>query len=288
MLSRYLEILRDVYDAGETRAVFYRLVEDRFGLSRTDVCLGALNNLTEEQKTLLDTDLKRLAEGEPVQYVVGYEKFRNITLHVEPGVLIPRPETEELVDWIMKDVRNLRPHASRSEMNVTFPSILDIGCGSGAIAVSLALELKADVTAWDVSETALRVTRDNARARFASVNVVRQDALQPPVSDTALWDVIVSNPPYVCDSESAAMQPQVKDHEPHLALFVPDADPLLFYRAIATYAVHALKPSGSLYFEINERFGEETIALLRSLGFADITLRQDQFGKARMIRAILP
>lgn len=280
MLSRYLEILRDVYDAGEARAVFYRLVEDTFGLSRTDVCLGALDNLTEEQKSLLDADLKRLAHGEPVQYVVGYEYFHGMKFHVEEGVLIPRPETEELVDLIVSKSDCIK--GDRRGMRY----VLDIGCGSGAIAVSLAKLLSnVDVSAWDVSDTALRVTRRNAQSNGVGVDIYMQDALSAPSGDNDMWDIIVSNPPYVCTSEAKDMTVQVLEHEPHIALFVPDADPLLFYRSIAEYATHALRKGGMLFFEINELYGKETCSMLEGLGFWGVELLKDQFGKDRMICA---
>lgn len=286
-MNKYIDKIAKAYEAGEARAVFYRLMEDKYGLSRVELCLGAMNRLSEEQLSELDADVERLANGEPVQYVVGFEMFRGNRFDVRDGVLIPRVETEELVDWIVADIaRNGCPDTNNADKESTHSKqILDIGCGSGAISVSLAKEGN-DVTAWDVSDVALEVTSLNALHNKVTVNAVRQDALNAP-DDTSKWDIIVSNPPYVCNREAEDMERNVLDYEPHLALFVPDDDPLLFYRAIAEYARKALRQGGALYYEINEHYGHETVEMLRSLGFTDIVLRKDQFGRDRMVRALL-
>lgn len=262
------------YAQSEARAIVLLVLESAFGISHVDACLGALDRLSDADSERLAGIMRRIAQGEPVQYVLGFAEFMGREFQVEKGVLIPRPETAELVEWIKAD-------CASSDLRV-----LDIGCGSGCISVSLALELnRADVTAWDISETALHITAANAKRLGVSVNVVRQDALNAPDDGAERWDVIVSNPPYICNREAEEMESHVLDYEPHEALFVPDDDALLFYRAIARYARRALRPNGSLYFEINRAYAAETTAMLRTEGFADVELRHDQFGNPRMIRA---
>lgn len=280
-MQEYVNRLLCCYDAREARAVIYRLLEDKYGLSRTSVCCGAIDTLSDEQKVSLIADIERLKNGEPVQYVTGMEIFHGLRFAVCEGVLIPRPETEEIVDWIMENI----------PQNLT-PQVLDIGCGSGAISVSIASELKKltediCVTAWDISDAALRMTKQNAEGNDVQVNVVKQDALKTPNDDVGKYDIIVSNPPYVCQSEATTMTRQVLDHEPSLALFVPDNDPLLFYRAIAIYGVKALKKGGMLFFEINERYGNVTADMLSSLGYEHIIIRKDFYGKQRFVKATL-
>jgi release factor glutamine methyltransferase len=215
-----------------------------------------------------------------VQYVLGEAEFCGRLFHVAPGVLIPRPETQELCQWMIATLRSYP----------TPLSILDIGTGSGCIACTLAAEIpEADVTAWDISETALAIARENAKRTNVHVMFRQVDALQlpaNPVPPATHYDLIVSNPPYICERERTAMAPNVLDHEPPLALFVPDDDPLLFYRAIADYARKSLKPGGSLFFEINPLYTQELQALLRAMSYQTIETRNDQFGKPRMIRAI--
>lgn len=267
------------YSPSEAKAIVLLLLEDVFHISRVDACLGALDRMDSADVQRLDEMMLRLQNGEPVQYVIGNAWFMDRQFHVEPGVLIPRPETEELVEWVRSDFE----HHTQEKLNV-----LDVGCGSGCISVSIALEIShAEVTAWDLSATALKVTTLNAERHNANVTALKQDALNAPSNDVGMWDVIVSNPPYICNCEAAEMESHVLDHEPHEALFVPDADPLLFYRAIAGYAHHALKRGGALYFEINRAYGNETCAMLQQLGFASVELRKDQYGNARMIKACL-
>lgn len=276
-MQRFIKDISKYYDEREARAVFYRLMEDKYGLSRVDLCLGGITRLTLEQQEELTADVKRLAEGEPVQYVVGFEYFHGLRFSVQEGVLIPRPETAELVDMIISDAQN----ATSSPLHV-----LDIGSGSGAIGISIASELgaKAKVSQWDISDIALETTRRNAAAYNVSVCITKQDALNPPFEDCEKWDIIVSNPPYICNAEASEMNRNVLDYEPELALFVPDDDPLLFYRAIAEYAKRALKPGGGLYFEINEHYADDTKTMLSSLGFERIEAIKDQFGKYRFTR----
>ena len=272
--------ISSVYDAVEARSIVKILLEDSYGLQFTDICLGALDSLSEAETRRLESDMMRLEQGEPVQYVVGSALFCGRRFNVEPGVLIPRPETEELVAWIKEDAPGIRGSRNGTKY------ILDIGCGSGCIGTTLALEIeKADVSAWDVSDTALRLTRSNARKLGTNVDIYMQDALSAPGGDVELWDVIVSNPPYICAKEAGKMERNVLDYEPHEALFVPDNDPLMFYRSIAEYAIHALRRGGILYFEINSAYGKDTVDLLKQTGFTDVILRKDAFGNDRMVRA---
>lgn len=265
--------LATIYDSGEAKAIVRYVLDVRFGMSATDVYCGKVTQLTADESRELREIMRRLMKSEPVQYVLGRADFCGRTFRVSPGVLIPRPETEELCRWVSS----------------SFPShsILDIGTGSGCIAITLALDMpQAEVTAWDVSEKALHIARHNAGMLGAAVNFCRRDALDPP-ADAALWDIIVSNPPYICDRERAAMERNVLDYEPHEALFVPDDDPLRFYRAIADYARKALKPGGELFFEINPLFAADLVAMLRNSGFAAAETRCDSFGKQRFVRVAL-
>lgn len=265
-----------VYDAGEAKAIVRMVLDERFGLSATDVYCGKVTQLSSDEQEELEKIMLRLEQAEPVQYVLGWANFCNRQFSVAPGVLIPRPETEELCSWITEDVGNRQQ-----------PAILDIGTGSGCIAISLALDIKGSaVSAWDISTDALRIAKENAARLCAGINIMKQDALTPP-KDADRWDVIVSNPPYICEKEKAEMERNVLDNEPAIALFVPDNDPLLFYRAIALYGTKALKPKGMLFFEINAAYAAETCNMLRQLGYVDVEARNDLFGKARMVRACM-
>ncbi len=273
--------LQPHYDEREARAVVRLLLEDGFQMSRADQLTGGLDTLTAEQQAQLDAMMQRLKKGEPVQYVLGHASFWDRQFKVAPGVLIPRPETEELVQLICHD----HNHPYCGLCPPTPLQVLDVGTGSGCIAVTLALDLwNSALTAWDISPVALFIARENAQAMGANVDFQLQDALHAP-HDRQKWDIIVSNPPYIADEERQEMEPRVLDHEPELALFVPDADPLRFYRAIAQYGILALKPGGMLYFEINQRFGQETKAMLEAMDYRDVLVRKDMQGKDRMVVA---
>ena len=270
--------LTAVYDQREAQSVARMVLEMRFGLTLADVLCGQMPDECD-----LRPIQQRLLAGEPVQYVIGEAEFGGRRFRVAPGVLIPRPETYELCLWVSNRGERREERGEKGER------ILDIGTGSGCIACTLAAELpEAEVTAWDISEEALAIARENARRTHVHVLFEQADILDPRLiaaSPQNRYQVIVSNPPYICQKEQATMERHVLDHEPHLALFVPDDDPLLFYRAIARYASLSLTPGGSLYFEINPLYATELSALLSAMSYHDIALKNDQFGKPRMIKA---
>lgn len=271
------------YEDGEARAIARILIEELFGLSYTDIVCGATDQLSADDTLRLDTAVRRIEQGEPLQHVLGYADFCGNHFGVNASVLIPRPETEWLVDEgerLMNSASNAAPSASKR--------ILDIGTGSGCIAISLKLRLgEAYVEAWDISEEALRTAESNAKALKAEVAFCKRDALRAEES-VAPWDLIVSNPPYICDSERANMDDNVLLHEPHTALFVPDDDPLRFYRAIARYALRSLSNGGSLLFECNTRYAEATGEMMREMGFEDVTVNDDCFGLPRFVKGSSP
>ena len=266
--------LEPLYGNGEARAVTDYVLDVCFGLSKADILCGAVEEMTAEKAAELNKIFGRLMEGEPVQYVLGRAEFCGRWFDVRPGVLIPRPETEELCAWITADSK-----ASGS------PKVLDIGTGSGCIAITLQLDMpESNVTAWDISADALDVARENAQQLGANVNFVKQDALN--AKPEGEWDVIVSNPPYICEKEKKDMAVNVLEHEPHTALFVPDADPLLFYRAITRLAVQTLNKGGRLYFEINPIYADDTCRMMQAEGMTAVELRSDMYGKQRMAKGI--
>ena len=277
------------YDDGEARAIARILIEELFGLSYADIVCGATEQLSADDTLRLDTAVRRIEQGEPLQHVLGYADFCGNRFSVNGSVLIPRPETEWLVDEGAKlmngciasdETQHKAPHSPKR--------ILDIGTGSGCIAISLKLRLSnAYVEAWDISEEALRTAQDNADALKAEVVFRKRDALRAD-NTAAPWDLIVSNPPYICDSERSAMDDNVLLHEPHTALFVPDDDPLRFYRAIARYALLTLNTGGSLLFECNTRYAEATGTMLRDMGFEEVTVSDDCFGLPRFVRGSSP
>lgn len=269
------------YDKEEARSIVRLLLECRFNLSFTDICAGALERMGTKEQALLESLMLRLEQGEPIQYVIGFANFCNRDFAVEPDVLIPRPETEELCYWIVQDAKNATPTSQGK-------TILDIGTGSGCIAITLALDIpKTKVTAWDISKEALVIAQRNAdKLCCANVTFQERDVLSQNEVDNSLYDIIVSNPPYICKKEAEDMEANVLEHEPHTALFVPDNDPLLFYRHIAEYAAKTLKPHGKLYFEINPLYAGQIKKMLAEQGFIDIILKEDQFNKQRMIKAL--
>ena len=293
--QQFWQSLTPLYDAGEAQAIVRTVLDVEYGMTLTDIICGKVNELSSDEERNLEEIITRLQNGEPVQYVLGEADFAGRTFHVEPGVLIPRPETAELCQWIEEEVSSLDADDPKQ--------ILDICTGSGCIAITLGLTLpNSEVTGWDISEDALRIAQGNVEILKArNVRIEYQDALMLPkaaeaaeaaeISEAAesslskSWNIIVSNPPYICEKEKADMEKNVLEHEPSLALFVPDEDPLKFYRAIAEYASSALKSGGALYFEINPIYEKETREMLLKLDFKDIETKEDAFGKKRMMRA---
>ena len=274
LLREFKRRVSSCYDRREADAIAILVMEEVLHYSRVDLLLRGDVKQDEVMVNRIFTIAQRLCQGEPIQYILGHTSFHGHSFKLTPATLIPRPETEMLVDMIVDDADH------RSDLHV-----LDIGTGSGCIAISLALALKwADVSALDISQEALAVARENATALGAQVNFWHTDILTA-VPEREQYHIVVSNPPYVCQSESADMERHVLLHEPASALFVPDTDPLRFYRAIATYAQTALKSAGSLYFEINRRFGTEICQLLAARGFDATQVINDQFGNPRYVKA---
>src|SRR5574344_161521 len=265
-----------VYGNNEAKAITRMVLEECFGFTLTDIVSGGVERLPKSEAKHLKDIFKRLKKAEPVQYVLGKAWFYNRKFIVRPGVLIPRPETETLCDAIINN----------SDIKDKDAKLLDIGTGSGCIAITLALEMpKARVSAWDISDDALNIAKENAKSLEASIEFEKQDALIAYLSKGIIqeWDVIVSNPPYICDKERDSMDANVLYYEPSMALFVPNDDPLKFYMAIAKYALLALKPNGNLYFEINPIYAEDIIEMLSRKGFYDVKIIKDQFDKKRFI-----
>lgn len=273
------------YDDGEARAIARILIEELFGLSYADIVCGATEQLSADDTLRLDTAVRRIEQGEPLQHVLGYADFCGNRFSVNGSVLIPRPETEWLVDEGAKLMDGcIASDETQHKAPYSPKRILDIGTGSGCIAISLKLRLgDAYVEAWDISEEALRTAQDNADALKVEVVFIKRDALRAD-NTAAPWDLIVSNPPYICDSERSAMDDNVLLHEPHTALFVPDDDPLRFYRAIARYALLTLNIGGSLLFECNTRYAEATGKMLSDMGFEEVTVSDDCFNLPRFVR----
>ena len=277
--QEFWQSLTPLYDAGEAQAIVRTVLDVEYGMTLTDIICGKVNELSSDEERNLEEIITRLQNGEPVQYVLGKADFAGRTFHVEPGVLIPRPETAELCQWIEEEVSSLEADDPKQ--------ILDICTGSGCIAITLGLNIpNSEVTGWDISEDALRIAQGNVEMlKAGNVRIEYQDALMLPKAAEAA-DIIVSNPPYICEKEKADMEKNVLEHEPSIALFVPDEDPLKFYRAIAEYASSALKSEGALYFEINPIYEKETREMLEGLGFKDIETKEDAFGKKRMMKAM--
>ncbi|WP_300727296.1 peptide chain release factor N(5)-glutamine methyltransferase [uncultured Bacteroides sp.] len=267
--------LAGLYPDEEIAAVAKCILTDVFHLSTLDLYTGKDMNFSRNDLDKLEDILLRLKRYEPLQYILGYAIFGGLTFSVTPDVLIPRPETEELIGWIVAD------HEKNSGL-----CVLDIGTGSGCIPITLARRLKgAEVASWDVSEKALEVARGNAVSNGVKVDFRRVDVLQKEHPDVRV-DVLVSNPPYIAEKERKEMERNVLDWEPGLALFVPDEDPLLFYRRIGELGMEILKLGGCLYYEINRAYGPETVHLLEQLGYSRVELRKDLSGNDRMVKAV--
>ena len=271
--------LTPLYETSEAKAIIRWVLDVRFGLSMAEILCGKVDELSANNQKELETILQRLEKGEPVQYIIGVADFCGRQFHVAPGVLIPRPETEELCRWITQGDAS------------SVLSVLDIGTGSGCIAITLAMEMpEAKVTAWDISDEALGIAQENAQVLGAEIIFEHQDILNIPPDSCLLtpdscYDLIVSNPPYIQPKESDGMAKNVLDYEPHQALFTPDDQPIIFYQRIADFAWQNLSPGGALYFELNPLTAHEVSDYLHQLGFSEIEIRQDQFGKQRFLKA---
>lgn len=272
-ISHIRAALRRCYPAGEAANLSRIVCCEMLGQRTVDYYLGKDMILSSNEEKELESILRRLCNFEPLQYVQGTARFLGRDFRVAPGVLIPRPETEELVEGMLKEL----PAACR---------ILDIGTGSGCIAVTLSKELpEAQVTAWDVSEVALALASENNRLLQGSVRFEQRDVLTCRPSADDRFDVLVSNPPYVTEAERREMERNVLDWEPSLALFVPDADPLRFYRRIGELGREMLTAGGKLYFEINRAFGDATAAMLRGQGYVNVLIQKDISGNDRFVIA---
>ena len=272
--SLFQKELSSLYDAMEIESFFFLILEQFRNLKRIDLALQPDLEFTEAEISQWNLVLEQLKIEIPIQYILGKTHFYGLEFQVNPKVLIPRPETEELVDWIIK---------TNSNGNLSPIKIIDIGTGSGCIAISLAKNLpNASVFALDVSKKALEIAQINALQNETKITFIENNILETTNFEQQ-FDVIVSNPPYVRNLEKAEIKKNVFENEPHLALFVADDNALLFYRKIAQIAMKNLQPSGQLFFEINQYLGKETLDLLADLGFQNIELRQDIYGNDRMI-----
>ena len=268
--------LAKIYEKEEQNAIIRDICCDLLGISTTTYFIKEEVELTAEQKEQLDNIISRLQQGEPLQYIEGKAPFCGMDFVVRPGVLIPRPETAELVDWIVSD------HSTQS------PQILDLGTGSGCIAISLSKRMpQAVVKACDISHEALAIARENNQKNNVLIEFFHHDMLDLTTALPHPYNILVSNPPYIKQSEANEMELHVTEWEPHTALFVPDDDALRFYRAIAEIGqTSALTPGGNIYVEINQALGKETVELFESYGYKEVTLRKDIYGNDRMVKAI--
>ena len=265
--------LQDIYPPEEVKALSMLICCDMLGVDALDIYMGKDIILSACKQRDLENIIFRLQKNEPIQYIRGYAEFCGRNFRVAPGVLIPRPETAELVGLIVKE----NPDARR---------LLDIGTGSGCIAISLDKNLPdAKVDAWDISEEALAIARKNNEELDAQVTFRRQDVFSADGIQGASYDIIVSNPPYVTETEKTEMEANVLDWEPELALFVPDEDPLRFYRRIAELGRELLRPGGKLYFEINQAYGQDMIRMIEMNQYRDVRVIKDIFGKDRILTA---
>ena len=274
---QHIAVLEQEFSHRESEQLVRILLEDLFGLDATAIAMHPERVFTEEMSQKMTQAVAQLLLHRPIQYVIGEVSFNDLRLHVDESVLIPRPETEEMLHRIIA-----------MEHRIPIRRIWDIGTGSGCIAISMAKAFpEAEVYAFDVSSSALSVACDNAQRNGVTVHCVEDDILHP--SSTVLEDavdLIVSNPPYVCDSERADMERHVLDYEPSNALFVPDDDPLLFYRQILLLAQRSLTPGGEIWFEINEAKGEEMLALCRSHGYDHVQVLEDYTGRKRFVAVL--
>ena len=272
--KQFVDSLESLYGIEEAESFFYLILENKHQMKRIDLALNSNFDFSEEDILIWEKIKSRLLKEEPIQYILGSTHFMDLSFKVTPDVLIPRPETEELVEWIINESKNR-----------TSLKILDIGTGSGCIAISLAHHLpNAEVFAIDVSAKALQMAKQNALLNHVEVHFLEIDILKAE-NLPQQFDIIVSNPPYVRNLEKEEIKKNVLEHEPHLALFVDDFNALIFYKKIAELAIKNLNNNGQLFFEINQYLGREMVQLLEDLQFSNIELRKDIYGNARMTRA---
>ena len=267
--------LQGFFPEEELREVAYWIVEESTGMTRTEILFGCKDTKKNVNEQEIAHILQKLRANEPIQYIFGHTEWMGLDLSLTPATLIPRPETAELVEWILQLADKTQPL-----------KVLDIGTGSGCIALALKKHAPIwSVTGLDISPEALEVARQNAISNHLEVNWLQADILSPIAHNKLpIANIIVSNPPYICDSEKQDMQARVLDYEPHSALFVPDNDPLLFYRQIAQlFSQKGEAEKGLLFFEINEAYGNEVCAMLRAMGYTDVQLKNDMYGKPRMV-----
>jgi len=269
ILSYFREELSAVADEREITSWYYISMEYLLVYNRSDCIINSNQVLNKSQLSKIKQIVAELKTHKPIQYILGKTEFYGLKIKVNEHTLIPRPETEQLVDWILKE---------------NFVAALDIGTGSGCIPIALAKHTDAKVLAIDVSEDALLIAEENAKNNEVEIDFIHQDILQTNYLQKV--DLIVSNPPYVLESEKEKIQENVLDYEPELALFVEDKNPLIFYKKIASLAINFLNENGKLFFEINAKFGKETIEMLADIGFVNIELKKDMNDKDRMIKAI--
>jgi len=282
VFENYKRMLKDTYDTNEIEAITLLVVNEICNLSKAKIKAFPETEIPVEQSEKLNHILEELKTGKPVQYILGKTEFYGLPFYVNPSVLIPRPETEELVEWVLESVGTRQSAAG---------NILDIGTGSGCIAVSLKKNLPGfNVSAIDISEQALQTAASNAVLNNVDIEFINDDILNPKSQISNLKSqisIIISNPPYVTLHDKTQMHANVTDFEPHTALFVPENDPLLFYKAIVDFTTIHLTENDFLFFEINENYGQDTVELLRVKGFKNIELRKDMSGRDRMIKANL-
>lgn len=275
LVRQIREALHGSYTDAEALSLAKMLLVEVFGFSTLELYGGKDRGFFEKEQEVLSDIVCRLQNHEPIQYIIGRETFMGLVFEVNENVLIPRPETQELVNWVLED--------RRADEGC---KILDIGTGSGCIPISLAHFMRgAELEAWDISDGALDVARRNASQNEVKVLFRKQNVLEV-VPSSSCYDVIVSNPPYITEKEKVDMEANVLDWEPSIALFVPDTDPLLFYRKIAELGLEMLVAGGALYFEINRAYGEMMKTMLEDMGYNNVELRKDMFGNDRMIKAI--
>jgi release factor glutamine methyltransferase len=277
--THFIQELSSIYDLGEAESFFYLILEEKQQLKRIDLALNPDLIFSNEEIQLWNSILEQLQKEIPIQYLLGKTSFYGLEFEVNPAVLIPRPETEELVEWIIQ--------SQKSEVRSQNVKILDIGTGSGCIAISLAKNIvNAEVFAIDVSKKALATAKKNGEINQVKVTFLEKNILETDDLEQQ-FDIIVSNPPYVRELEKQEIKKNVLDNEPHLALFVADNDALIFYRKIAELAQKNLSPKGQLFFEINQYLGIEMLILLEKMNFKNIELRQDIYGNDRMIKGTI-